>query len=188
MRLFVAINLPAPLRARIHDESRPLRDAQLPVRWVSPENYHLTLKFLGEVHPDKIERIGSILDRIGREAPSFDLCLEGVGAFPTIRRPRVIWLGADPSPALRCLKQDVEWSLGVLGFERETRAFHPHLTLGRCQGDPGAGVFRGLDQLASGLCHKSSFRVETLDLMGSRLTRDGPRYTILSSSDLSAGR
>jgi len=188
MRLFIAINLPAPLRDGIHDASRPLRDARLPVRWVPPENYHLTLKFLGEVHPDKIESIQSALDRIGREAASFDVCLEGVGAFPTIRRPRVIWLGADPSPALRCLKQDVEWSLGALGFERETRAFHPHLTLGRCPGDPGAGVFRGLDRLASGLCHGSSFRVEALDLMCSRVTREGPRYTILSSSDLSAGR
>lgn len=188
MRLFVALNLPKKERDRVFRRARPLRDENLPIRWVDPAHYHLTLKFLGEVHPDRIERVQRILDRVAEGTRTFDVELRGFGAFPTIRRPRVLWVGVDPSSALRCLKQDLEWALAECGFERETRAFHPHLTLGRATGEGGAGIFRGLDERVARLECKASFTARRLDLMNSQLTRQGPRYTILSRSDLNAGR
>lgn len=184
MRLFIALNLPKKERQRIHRVSRPLRERDLPVRWVDPENYHVTLKFLGEVHPDRAPDVEEVMDRVADETAAFDGTFGGFGAFPTVRRPRVIWLGVDPSPALRCLKQDLEWGLAERDFERETRAFHPHLTLGRARKDDGAGVFRGLDELVGGMEYEGEFRIWKLDLMRSRLTREGPRYSVVQSSQL----
>ena len=108
MRVFVALNLPKKERERIHRATRLLRDQALPVRWVGADKYHLTLKFLGEVRNDLLERIGEILAHVAAGSPSFSADLSGFGAFPTIRRPRVLWLGIEPTLALRCLKRDVE--------------------------------------------------------------------------------
>src|SRR5690606_32303077 len=104
--------------------------------------------------------------------------------FPTVRRPRVIWLGVAATPELRCLKQDLEWALGELGFEAETRAFHPHVTLGRADESGGAGAFRGLDDLVAGLSFAGGIKVHSIDLMNSRLSREGPRYEVVKSVKL----
>src|SRR5688572_7353422 len=146
MRLFVALNLPRKERDKIFRSVRPLREATYPFRWVEPDHYHLTLKFLGEVHPERVAPIRELVEKVAAGTRPFEVQMKGLGAFPTLRRPRVLWMGADPSPALRCLKHDVEWGLASCGFERETRAFHPHLTLARCADDDMAGVFRGLDE------------------------------------------
>jgi 2'-5' RNA ligase len=100
----------------------------------------------------------------------------------------VIWVGVEPSPARRCLKQDQEWALSDRGFERETRAFHPHFTLGRAKANDGAGAFRGLDVLASELAYGSEVKVRKVDLMESHLSASGPRYEILSSFPLKPGK
>ena len=111
--------------------------------------------------------------------------MSGFGAFPTIRKPSVLWAGVDATPELRCLKQDLEWALSDLGFEKETRAFHPHLTLGRADQDGGAGAFRGLDGLAAGLSVESTFNVRSVDLMRTQPPKDGGRYVILHRAKLS---
>lgn len=187
MRLFVAVNLPEAERARIHAAMAGLRDAGLPVRWTEPAGYHLTLKFLGEVRRDGAERVTGALDRVAGATAPFDVELSGVGAFPTIRRPQVIWLGVEPTPALRCLKQDIEWALAEHGFERETRAFHPHITLGRALASDGAGSFRGLDELAASQEFRGGLHVASVDLMRSQLGRKGPSYSVLHASVLSPG-
>ncbi len=183
MRLFVALNLPKKERDRIYRVSRLLRECELPVRWVEPEHYHLTLKFLGEVPEDRMDGVQDALNHVGSTTVKLDLAVEGFGAFPTIRRPQVIWVGIEPSPALRCLKQDVEWALMGCGFERETRAFHPHLTLGRADAKGGAGAFRGLDDKAASLTYQGQVKVRKLDLMRSQLSKSGAaRYTLQHST------
>ncbi len=183
MRLFVALNLPKKERDRIFRVSRILRDCELPVRWVDPDHFHVTLKFLGEVTEDRLSAVQDALDRVAATTGRLDLAVEGFGAFPTIRRPRVIWVGIEPSPALRCLKQDVEWALMDCGFERETRAFHPHLTLGRAEAQDGAGAFRGLDDKAANLAYQGQIKVRKLDLMRSHLSKGGAvRYTLKHST------
>jgi 2'-5' RNA ligase len=124
------------------------------------------------------------VDRVSEATVTFPLAISGFGAFPTIRRPSVLWIGAEPSPALRCLKQDLEWGLASHGFDRETRAFHPHVTLGRAKESEGAGAFRGLDELSAKLKYRGRVSVGTVDLMRSQLSRVGPRYTMLRDSPL----
>jgi RNA 2',3'-cyclic 3'-phosphodiesterase len=184
MRLFVALNLPRKERDRIYRGMKSLREATYPFRWVEPDHYHLTLKFLGEVHPERVAAIRELVEKVAAGTRAFDLEMKGLGAFPTLRRPRVLWLGADASPALRCLKHDVEWALSACGFERETRAFHPHLTLARCAEDGGAGVFRGLDDSVTKVEYSGTFPVKSVDLMTSKLSREGPQYSVLQSSPL----
>ena len=180
MRVFVALNLPKKERERIYRATRLLRDQALPVRWVGADKYHLTLKFLGEVRNDRLERIGEILARVTAGSPSFPADLSGFGAFPTIRRPRVLWLVIEPTLALRRLKQDVEWALADVGFERETRAFHPHLTLGRVERENSAGAFRGLDDLMADMSYAGSVEIRSVELMRSQTSRDGAHYTVLT--------
>lgn len=183
MRLFIGLNLPKKERERIHRGARTLRDEEIPVRWIDLENYHVTLKFLGDVHPDRIPTVETAMSRVAETTKVFSTQLSGFGAFPTIRRPRVIWLGVDPNPELRCLKQDLEWGLGDAGFEAETRAFHPHITIGRAD-ERGAGAFRGLDERMAALDFTGELKVRSIDLMRSHLSKNGAHYSVVSSARL----
>ena len=184
MRLFIALNLPKAERDRIFEAAEPLRTSGFPVEWLEPESYHLTLKFLGNVRPELVPAVERVVDRVSEATGAFTLTVSGFGAFPTIRRPGVLWIGAEPSPALRCLKQDLEWGLANHGFERETRAFHPHITLGRTEESEGAGSFRGLDELSAGIKYRGKVSVGTVDLMRSQLLRSGAHYTLVRGSSL----
>lgn len=186
MRLFLALNLPKKERARIHRAARRLREQDLPVRWVEPDNYHVTLKFLGEVRRDRLASIEEAVERVTSATRNFSTQLGGFGAFPTIRRPRVIWLGVGANPELRCLKHDLEWGLADAGFEPETRSFHPHITLGRARSDGAAGAFRGLDALVPELGFEGALKVRTVDLMQSRLSREGAQYSVVASVRLAS--
>jgi len=184
MRLFIALNFAQAEREKLHRATQPLRDAGYPIRWLEPEHYHLTLKFLGEVRSEMVPVLERVMERLAEETREFPLVIQGFGAFPTIRRPSVLWVGADPSPALRCLKQDLEWGLATHRFERETQAFHPHITLGRADESEGAGAFRGLDALAAGVRYRGKVPISTVDLMRSQLSREGPRYSVLRAVPL----
>ncbi|MBI4540315.1 MAG: RNA 2',3'-cyclic phosphodiesterase [Gemmatimonadetes bacterium] len=184
MRLFVALNLPKKEKQRIHRAARPLREAHYPVRWVDADMVHITLKFLGEVPSEDQGAIEEALRRVAAKTYKFSVEIGGFGGFPTLRRPRVIWVGAEPTPALRCLKQDVEWEFAELGFERKPRAFHPHITLGRVDRDATVGQFRGLDQLAASTHYASNLEVHRIELMRSQLSPRGAVYTDVESARL----
>ena len=186
MRLFIALNLPKKGRERIYRAIRSLRETDLPVRWLEADHFHVTLKFLGEVRRERIVLVEKAMNRIAGSTASFWTDLRGFGAFPTVRRPRIIWLGVGANPELRCLKQDLEWGLCDLGFDAETRAFHPHVTLGRADDSGGAGAFRGLDGLLAALRFTADLRVHTVDLMRSHLSRQGATYSVLASARLAA--
>ena len=188
MRLFVALNLPKKEKQRIHRAARPLRDAGYPVHWVPADLVHITLKFLGEVLADHQDSIAQAVRRVAEKTHEFKLELGGFGGFPTLRRPRVVWVGVDPTPALRCLKQDLEWEFATLGFEREPRAFQPHITLGRSDRDANVGQFRGLDDLAGQASYSAKIKVHRIDLMRSHLSTSGARYTVVESTRLAAPR
>ncbi len=184
MRLFIGLNIPKKQRMRIHRAVRALRDVELPVRWIEPDNFHVTLKFLGEVRRERVDDIAAAVEKVASATGAFTTEISGFGAFPTIRRPRVIWLGVGATPELRCLKQDIEWALGEVGFPAETRAFHPHVTLGRANDAGGAGVFRGLDTLMAELAFDAELKVHTLDLIRSHLSKDGAHYSVVSGARL----
>ncbi len=184
MRVFVAINFTVKDRQRMARAVRRMRDTGLPVRWVEPDQIHLTLKFLGEVRPERIGQVKAAVARVASKTRPFTLNMRGSGAFPTTRRPRVIWLGAEATPELRCLKHDLEWELAPLGFDREVRAFHPHITLGRARPDARAGDFRGFEELVASMDFRAAITVRSIDLMKSTLSARGARYDKLMSAKL----
>jgi len=184
MRLFIALNLPKKERERIHRATRSLREGEMPVRWLEPSQYHVTLKFLGEVRKERLPAVEEAIRRVAESTQAFTTGFSGFGAFPTIRRPRVVWLRVSATPELRCLKQDLEWAFGDTGFQAERRAFHPHVTIGRANDRNGAGAFRGLDEIMADMVFEGEVKVHTLDLMQSQPTREGSTYKLLTSEKL----
>jgi 2'-5' RNA ligase len=135
VRLFVALEIPAAVRdnlATFLNDMRELSDqlAEKRVRWVRPENLHVTLKFMGEVADTKLDGIRTALSTVHFDAP-FGLLLRGLGFFPDEKRPSVLWTGLDASTNLPALAADIDRALAPQGIEREKRAFVPHLTLAR---------------------------------------------------------
>ncbi len=129
MRLFVAIELTEKVREALRvavDRLRP----QLPLRWVPVENWHLTLKFIGEWPDERRGEVVSALRRVKWAGP-IQFAVEGLGVLPSRRSPRVFWAGARHGEDLPELAASVDQALAVLGVERERRAFKPHITLGR---------------------------------------------------------
>jgi 2'-5' RNA ligase len=184
MRLFISLSIPDDERLRIHAAMEPLREKGFPVEWLVPEEFRVPLKSLGDVRPEARPGIEKAIARVAAATRPFTLVLGGIGAFPTLRRPEVLWMGADPTPALRCLKQDLEWGLSSHGLERETRAFQPHLVLGTVLGQDGAGAFRGLDDLSQALDVRTEVRVDSIEIVRSQVTRQGPKTTIHQSVPL----
>lgn len=184
MRTFIAIDLPSRLQEALSRLEKELQEARAPVTWVKPERIHLTLKFLGDVAPERIPEIQSRLDEVARKAPPFRLEPVGCGAFPTIRQMRVIWVGLEgDAMALSGLQQAVEAAMVQLGFKREERPFKPHLTLGRVKGRQHLRLLQEL------LLDRQSFRAEAFDvtelvLYKSELRPEGAHYTPLSRKRL----
>lgn len=177
VRLFIAVNLPPDLRRRVWEAAEPLRAARYPVRWVAPDGIHVTLKFLGEVKPAREAEILAAMGAAVQGARRFQLPMSGFGAFPAAARPRVLWAGCEPVPPLELLQHRMEQEMERLGFPVEGRAFHPHVTLGRVQRDARPGAFSDLEERLGGLEFSGETMVESVDLMESRLAREGAQYT-----------
>ena len=184
MRLFIALNLPEREKDRIHRTVRRLKEARAPVRWVDPVNYHVTLAFLGEVPLERVGPVRDALNRVASKTRGFTMELKGIGAFPTLRRPRVIWLGIKASSRLRRLDRDLERALGPIGFEGDGRAFHPHVTLGRVKTKGGSGTFPHLQEMGAKLDHRAQIEMRRVDLMRSHLSKSGVRYSLMESGTL----
>tara|TARA_B110000116_G_scaffold250500_1_gene244905 strand:- start:1564 stop:2124 length:561 start_codon:yes stop_codon:yes gene_type:complete len=184
MRLFIALNFTKKEKAKLYKVTERFRECQFPIEWVKPQNYHVTLKFLGKISDERLELVEDALEKVGDATRPLEVLIEGFGAFPTIRRPEVVWAGLEPSSALRCLKQDLEWALKDCGFKSETRNFHPHITLGRADSKKGAGAFRGLDQKAADTVYGSRVRIRKIDLMKTTYLESDLNYTVEYSAAL----
>ena len=142
MRCFVAVDLSAEVRAAVAAVQARVRATapRADVRWLDPHAFHLTLKFLGNVPDARVPAVSAALEEVVSDAP---LALEahGLGAFPTVRRPRVLWAGiAGGAPRLVALAGGVDRALAALGFPPEDRPFRAHLTLGRVRSPRDAGA------------------------------------------------
>lgn len=162
----------------MHSAAAPLRET-LPLSWVTEDRLHLTLRFLGERSPEEVARLGDALAE--RAAPHAPLLLNigGVGAFPSFRRPRVIWMGIAADPKLELLRHDVELACGALGVEPEGRAFRPHVTLGRVRERLDREQARALQRSARSVRFTADVPVGTVDVMCSELLPEGARHTPL---------
>ena len=129
MRLFVAVEVSAEIRGRVSKFVELVRPRLTQARWSRPEGLHITLKFLGKVADERRAAIEDALD--GIKASRFELSLGNIGLFPNPKSPRVLWVGIDCGPELSELARKTDDALVPLGFEREKRAFTPHVTLAR---------------------------------------------------------
>jgi 2'-5' RNA ligase len=131
MRSFIAIDIPADIKLAIHDVIRTISGDARGIRWVSTANIHLTLKFLGDVRDNLIPQIEKRLKLIGKRYQPFSIGIRGAGAFPNFKNPDVLWLGIEASDQLEALFREIDAALAEIGFERDSRKFSPHLTIGR---------------------------------------------------------
>jgi 2'-5' RNA ligase len=132
IRTFIALELPPSITSLLAKVQEDLQSMGLRAKWVRPENIHLTLKFLGNINPTDIDNIGgAMVDAVG-EIETFNLVAEGIGVFPGIKRPRVIWVGLKGQVQLLfAMQRLLEDGLAALGYKKEKRPFKGHLTLGR---------------------------------------------------------
>ncbi len=174
MRLFAAVPVSEPAQEQILTLLGTLRGAGWPVRWVHDEGLHLTLKFFGEVAPERLDVIAEALRFAAHGADPWALALGELGAFPSRNRPRVLWVGVQAPAGLELLQDRIERGCEAIGFPPEGAPFQPHITLGRLREGqrlpPG-----GLDEHADGF-QKVSFVAQQLVLYESLLTTGGPRY------------
>ena len=186
IRSFIAIDLSDPARRQIEELMQALRKSDAQVGWVRIEGIHLTLKFLGNVVPGLIEEIKPVIARIASQTGPIRIEPAGCGAFPTIKSPRVIWVGLRGQIGpLAELAGRVEAAMAPFGFKPEDRPFKPHLTLGRVR---GKARLQALQQIL--LAHQD-FTAEPFDaievvLYKSDLKPDGARYTPLFKAPLCA--
>ncbi|MFH0789267.1 MAG: RNA 2',3'-cyclic phosphodiesterase [Pseudomonadota bacterium] len=179
IRSFLAIELPEALKAVISGYIQALRQVPSAIKWGSTHQTHLTLKFFGSIAPETVERISRVLERIVSDYPRFNLFLKGIGAFPNLFRPRVIWTGLQgDTKSLQGFHRVIEQALVPLGIPGEERPFHPHLTLGRNKlNQMNEPLFRLLSHWPEK--ESPSFRVEEVILFRSDLKPGGPVYTKL---------
>jgi 2'-5' RNA ligase len=184
MRLFVALEIPAAVRDNLAAQVQELRELSANVadkrpRWVRRENLHVTLKFIGEVSPAKLEGIRGALSVV-RSASPVEIKFRGLGFFPNEQHPRVLWAGPDASANLPSLAGDIDGALETQGIARERRAFTPHLTLARIE-PPGLHEKLRAAIQKDGARDFGSFQARDFHLIESKLKPSGAEYTTLAS-------
>ncbi|CAA9395173.1 MAG: 2'-5' RNA ligase [uncultured Chloroflexia bacterium] len=191
LRLFVALELPPEVRAVLVAGQQNLATQQLAIRWADPAGAHLTLKFLGSVASTEVDAVTVAMQQGASGHASFTLQTTGLGAFPNLRQPRVVWLGLDGAlQMLHSLQQDIERWIAPLGYPAEQHPFNPHLTLGRTQKDATTiqrtAIGRAVQQ-ASALT-QATWTVDSVSLMRSTLRPQGPIYTQVARQALTGDR
>ena len=177
LRTFIAIALPEAVQDKVDVLLSDLRKADAAVRWVPARNLHLTLKFLGDVEEARLEELYVGIRKATEGIEPFRITLTGLGVFPNIRRPRVLWIGMDVPEAMQRLYENIEEELSRLHFPKETRKFSPHLTIGRVKGQ------RGMERLMS-VVERTKFGPERVSVarivaMKSDLRPTGAVYSAL---------
>ena len=184
-RTFIAIELNQDIRARLVALQRSLATAAPDVKWVEPENLHVTLLFLGEVDDRELPAVCRAVQDAVAAQPAFPLTVRSAGCFPNVRRPRVLWVGiAQGLHEVVAIHDAVESPLLALGcYRHEDRRYTPHVTLGRRRSEgPAAALGRALAQHQDWLAGETT--VAAVHVMASQLTPHGPAYMVLSRAHL----
>jgi len=183
LRTFIALDMPAEIKAAVVNYVQPLKSLREHVRWVKSENLHLTLKFLGDTPAARIEAITAALQEIVATTPPFAVTVFGSGAFPNGQKPRVLWVDlSEPTGTLLKLAQTIDAQMHRFGFAKEQRAFAPHLTIGRVKDAHIPEVIRALQ--ANPLVAMPA-QFHEIIFMQSELNRAGAIYTPLRKLSLS---
>ena len=160
------------------------------VRWVRPEGIHLTLKFMGDIQSEAAEQVLEALPSVAAEFMPFELAIKGLGAFPNLRRPRVLWAGVNGNlEVLSSLQQAVEDSVERLGLPKEQRHFSPHLTLGRVRRDVDDRQRRNIGEAVLSVATPAVVRwtADTVNLMRTEFDPEGSKHYLVGSASLGSG-
>ncbi|MCU1278533.1 MAG: ligT [bacterium] len=154
-RTFLALNFSVAVTRKIAEEvdrlKAPMGEAGFRVAWVPAANLHLTLKFLGSINEELVEGVTGACRRVAARHLPIEAKAVGLGAFPSLQKPSVLWVGVEAPPSLAALQRDVEATMVGLGFEKEERAYHPHVTVGRVKESrgPATDLWKGETLLGS---------------------------------------
>ena len=188
IRSFIAIELPEEVKTGLN---RLQTELKLPrhnfVKWVATEGIHVTLKFLGNIYPEKVAEITKVMEQASQGSVPFQLEISEVGAFPNLRQPRVLWLGIRGDiDKLVAWQQRIDSGLVPLGFAKETRPFTPHLTLARLREGVSPGDRRDFGELVIKTPVEVNFKVNvnSLSLIKSQLLPGGAVYSRLAEVKL----
>ncbi|MHB0998800.1 MAG: RNA 2',3'-cyclic phosphodiesterase [Armatimonadota bacterium] len=185
IRAFIAVRLPDHAKIGLAGIEKKLMASGADVKWVAEENFHITLKFLGDV---EIARLDAVIEAVRSAADgieSFEAELSGTGAFPRPSRPSVVWVGiTSGGEQLKVLADRIESALEPFGFAREARGFSPHITLGRTRSQRNV---ERLQEAISALKHEcvDNFRVNSIAVVKSTLKPSGSVYTVIEEIALS---
>lgn len=188
MRTFIAIELPKEIKQSLANLQSDLKTTNADVKWVNPDNIHLTLKFLGEISDDKIDKITKIMQDISLSKPSFSIHLSNLGAFPSIRSPRVIWIGIEKGISeTKELAKELEKKIEKIGIHRDNKGFSCHITLARVRSNLNRGLLaKKLEDLIGrplNIPHPE-IPVTKITLFKSTLTPKGPIYESIYLTNL----
>lgn len=183
MRTFIAVELPSEIKNQIARIQAEFKKIPAQVSWTKPDNIHLTLKFLGEIEEKQLNPVTEATRSGCKGVKKFKISLKGVGGFPNLRQPRVIWIGTqDGAEELISLQGKIETELEQAGYSKEDKKFRPHFTIGRVR------IPENIERLALAL-EKTEFQAEDIDIdrvtvMKSQLSSGGSIYTALGKIDL----
>lgn len=187
MRTFIAIELPKSIQDALARLQEQLKQSGADVKWVQPQNIHLTLKFLGERDDKKVEKIRQILEEAAKDKESFPISISSLGAFPKMEFPRVIWVGIDKGDKeTKEIAGELEEKIAQIGIPKEERPFSSHITIGRVRSPLKR---QNLVQLLNNLADKIGpqtlgFTATKITLFESTLTPQGPIYEVLKEAVL----
>ncbi len=187
LRSFLAIELTESILKKIREVQEDLKSSKADVKWVAPDHIHLTLKFFGNIEAYQIDSILKAITIPVQTTPPLSLMVRGMGTFPAMKNPRVIWIGVDdPDKVLIPFYKRLETELAKENFPPEDRPFQPHLTLGRMRSHQRReDLIRAMEKYRE--VEFGSFRVERVILFRSDLTPQGPIYTRLKEVRLGEG-
>ena len=192
IRAFIAIELSTEIQQALEQASNQLKGqlGRVPVRWVPVKNIHLTLKFLGDVSLANLEVLESILLGEAARCVPFEVSVGKLGAFPSTRRPRVIWIGVEAPAELGQLQRALDEATARLGYPSEERGFSPHLTLGRISRNANNEELRRIGQVVEGtnVGRLGAMQVQEVNLYRSDLQPTGAVYTCLYSANFKVER
>jgi RNA 2',3'-cyclic 3'-phosphodiesterase len=188
LRTFIAVEIPPHVQKKIQQETEPLRKelGLSLIRWVPTQNIHITLKFLGDVSPASVDHVTQILRTEADSCPAFDIHIGGLGSFPSLRRPRVLFIGIQAPAEFEALYRGIESACARLGYESEQRSFSPHLTIGRIRQDASATDQQKIRRALEGITIDAlgTARVNSVHLYKSDLKPTGSVYTQIFSAPL----
>ena len=186
IRTFLALDLDEPIRRHLAAATGDFPEAGSKIRWVVPENLHVTLKFLGDVGDDDVAAVCKVVSDVAERVEPFDFDVAALCCVPPAGAVRMVWAQvSDPAGRIASLFAQVESALGELGFPRERRAFHAHVTVGRVKFTRNAGALRAAAEGLAGATFGTQ-HAEGVVVYRSELTGRGPVYTPLARAVLAS--